>query len=195
MRSSAGPGAFRKRLASSLAVVLALSCLPVLASEVPAETRLFLKNYCYRCHGERLQKNDRRFDTLELELEDAGNLRSWQKILDVLHLGEMPPAGENVPRPSAEETRSVVGWLETDLRQAYARLRSTGGQTVYRRLNRLPIHAVMEHAIDPVEEFRDNNFCGLYARANSRLEADSVTSSRVLRLRIQLTRTRKGSFP
>ena len=98
------------------------------------ELKPFLKQYCYECHGSETQKNDIRFDTLGTDLSDNRALEIWQEALDQLNLGEMPPKKKEQP-PRAEVDK-VVDALTARLKIAYAKQRSTGGQTVLRRLNR-----------------------------------------------------------
>ena len=115
---------------------------PLRASESAAtldsatETRLrtFFATYCKECHGPEKQKGDRRLDQLALKVEKADTLVDLQDIIDQLNLGEMPPEDKKQPRP--EEVRDVVGVLTQLVTDGHARLTSTGGQTVLRRINR-----------------------------------------------------------
>ncbi|MBG89909.1 MAG: hypothetical protein CMO80_23845 [Verrucomicrobiales bacterium] len=141
---------------SNRAVILWLGlAMSSWASLPPASTRAFLKSYCHDCHGEQTQKAERRFDTLRFDLSDRDNLRRWQEILDVLHRGEMPPRKKNVAQPDAPEIRVVVSWLETELPKAYAKLKSTGGQTIYRRLNRFEYRNTIRDLLGINTEFID----------------------------------------
>lgn len=107
-------------------------------ADAPLETvRPFLERHCVECHGEKTQKNDKRFDTLGVDLSDRNTLESWQEILDQLNLGEMPP--DNRPQPDTAEVARVTDTLTLQLKHAYARQRSTGADTVIRRLNRLEL--------------------------------------------------------
>jgi hypothetical protein len=154
----------RARVDSSFVLLWVVGLLGVssLASAAPppASARAFLKSYCHDCHGSESQKADRRIDTLAYDLSNLDNLKRWQEILDVLHLGEMPPRKKNVEQPSAEQVRGVVAWLESELDKAYADLKSTGGQTIYRRLNRFEYRNTIRDLlginidfIDPTELF------------------------------------------
>lgn len=119
---------------ATLALSLAIPLSPARAASPLDDVRPFLKAHCYQCHGETKQKNDKRFDTLATELSKVETLETWQEILDQLNLGEMPPAKE--PRPDPKATAKVIEILSAQLREAYAARRSTGAQTVVRRLNR-----------------------------------------------------------
>jgi hypothetical protein len=94
----------------------------------------FLEHHCYDCHGSEKQKGDLRFDTLGNDLTEIENLEIWQGILDQLNLGEMPP--RKAPQPKQKEVIPIVNLLSGELTKAYEQARSTGGQTVLRRLNR-----------------------------------------------------------
>lgn len=94
----------------------------------------FLKSNCVRCHGPAKQNASLRFDTLPVALGDEAVAQSWQDILDVLNLDEMPPKGEK--RPGEEELSLVLETLTANLREARERLNDAGGKVVLRRLNR-----------------------------------------------------------
>ena len=98
------------------------------------ELKPFLKKNCFECHGPDKQKNDIRFDSLGTDLSDKRTLEIWQEVLDQLNLGEMPP--KKKPQPPRQDVDKVVDALTARLKIAYAELRSTGGKTVLRRLNR-----------------------------------------------------------
>tara|TARA_Y100001934_G_scaffold11515_1_gene14619 strand:+ start:3020 stop:5368 length:2349 start_codon:yes stop_codon:yes gene_type:complete len=87
----------------------------------------FLRAYCLKCHGEQKQKGDRRFDHI------AGP-ETYQEILDVLNLAEMPPEDEK--QPSTKQLKQVVAWLTSTLRKAREAARENVGKVVLRRLNR-----------------------------------------------------------
>ena len=107
---------------------------PVQGSESLAELEPFLKQHCFGCHGPEKQKGDIRFDNLGKDLSKVQNLEIWQGMLDQLNLGEMPPKKE--PQPTRAEAKLAVDLLTKTLSLAYEKAKSTGGQTVLRRLNR-----------------------------------------------------------
>ena len=116
-------------------VIVSLSFSPGLVAENNlGAIRPFLKEYCIDCHGAEKQKGDYRFDTLKTDLSDIETLETWQNILDQLNLGEMPP--RKSLQPSKEEWSPIVHQLTGELSSFYTKMRSTGGRTVIRRLNR-----------------------------------------------------------
>ncbi len=97
--------------------------------------RTFFGTYCNGCHGPEKQKGDRRLDQLALPVAHADTLVELQDIIDQLNLGEMPPSKAE-RHPNGPEVREIVARLTQLVADGHARLSSTGGQTVLRRLNR-----------------------------------------------------------
>jgi hypothetical protein len=155
---------------------LTLSLVPFFfasADDPLASLKPFLKKNCFACHGPEKQKNDIRFDTLGTDLSDVTTLKIWQEALDQLNLGEMPP--KKKPRPDAAELAKVVDTLTSSLKLAYAKQRSTGAQTVARRLNRFELRNTIRDLLyinDP--ELRIGNTAGLVDNnGNGRVENTS----------------------
>jgi len=120
---------------------------PETAIDLESSLRPYLEEYCIHCHGEEKQKGDRRWDTLQLPIENTTSLLQVQEILDILNLGEMPPIEED-KQPSAGETQRIVEALTTALESRYSLLKSTGQQTVFRRLNRREYRNTIRDLLD-----------------------------------------------
>ncbi|NNE92737.1 MAG: DUF1587 domain-containing protein, partial [Verrucomicrobiales bacterium] len=95
----------------------------------------FLQKYCITCHGDEKQKGDRRFDEIAFPLKDKLTVLEIQDAIDQLNLGEMPPKKAEL-QPSKEEIADAIAALTNSVAEARASLKSSGGQTVLRRLNR-----------------------------------------------------------
>ena len=109
--------------------------IPVLwADDALVKVKPFIRQHCVECHGPDKQKGEIRLDILKHDLSDPEVLEIWQGVLDQLNLGEMPP--QKQPRPEVVKVKEVVNLLTESLAKAYEKTRSTGGQTVLRRLNR-----------------------------------------------------------
>lgn len=103
--------------------------------KIEKDVRGFFTTYCVECHGPEKQKAERRFDQLALPVSHPDTLTDLQDVIDQLNLGEMPPAKAE-RHPGVEEVRTVVERLTRLVADGHARLSSTGGETVLRRLNR-----------------------------------------------------------
>jgi len=117
----------------------------------------FLQAYCLKCHGDKKQKGDRRFDNLGLDLNDEDTAFEWQEILDLINLGDMPPEDET--QPSDAERSTIVSWITPRLDEFYAHL-SQKESTGLRRMNRFQYRNTIQELLglnmdsfDPTSSF------------------------------------------
>ena len=136
---------------------LAIASLLLAVAAAASSPREFLQEYCLRCHGEKRQKGDRRFDGLSGRPKTAADLESWQEILDQINRGSMPP--EDAKQPSADERVAVAKQLTSMLQDAVNRLAPTNSATTLRRLNRYEYDRTVRDLLgvqllaDPTGEF------------------------------------------
>ena len=64
---------------------------------VPERHRALLDSHCKSCHGPDKQKGKFRVDDLPLEITSLETAERWQKILNQMNSGEMPPEDEKQP--------------------------------------------------------------------------------------------------
>ncbi len=96
--------------------------------------RALLKEHCQGCHGAERQKGKFRVDDLSFSLSDLPTADRWQKILNVLNAGEMPPEEEN-PLPRTLKTE-FLDELSNTMVAARRTLSDQRGVITMRRLNR-----------------------------------------------------------
>ena len=112
----------------------------------------YFKQYCYRCHGEKSQKGDRRLDSLPEKIEAGDDAAALlEEALDAINRGDMPPAKKGVAQPSADETARVVSNITTfltDLSNVNA-----AQATMMRRLNRFEYVNTMRDLLGLRREF------------------------------------------
>ena len=94
----------------------------------------FLEAHCVECHGDEVAKSGLRLDTLPADFTTPEHLRIWNKVLDRVEAGEMPP--KKSARPPAAEQQEVLGWIGAQLLEADQRQQ---GESQYRmrRMTRL----------------------------------------------------------
>ena len=64
----------------------------------------FVEKYCINCHDEDLDKGDRRFDNIKYGDMSYHTGETYQEILDVLNLADMPPKkAKKQPTPKEVE--------------------------------------------------------------------------------------------
>ena len=103
-------------------------------AEMQAKHQLFLKDHCVQCPGPEKQKGKFRVDTLPLAVNDLENAERWQKILNSLNSGEMPP--EEEPQPDRSRKADFLEDLAQVMVVARKSLSDQKGAIVLRRLNR-----------------------------------------------------------
>jgi hypothetical protein len=122
------------RTGGALGLALLVSLAP--AAEPPGQKAFsqFVGKYCLKCHDTQTQKGDREFETFQLPLADQAALLDAKDIIDQLTLREMPPQKAE-SQPTDEERLAVIRFLREGIGSARARLASTAGRTVMRRLS------------------------------------------------------------
>ncbi len=134
-------------------ITAVLVCLPI-AAESP-DVFAFVKKNCSGCHNASVKAGDldltalRTADTFEKDRE------SWERVVEKLKLGQMPPAG--VPHPQSDTTAAVTSWLEGEFSTQDARLKPQAGRVTARRLNRAEynntIRDLLGVNIEPADNF------------------------------------------
>ncbi|WP_437221916.1 DUF1592 domain-containing protein [Planctomicrobium sp. SH661] len=119
-------------LASARCSMLAASDVP--QPVVPAQHLEQLRTHCQSCHSEEAAEAGFRVDDLPLEIDSLPVAQRWQKILNALNSGEMPPAGE--PNLDAAAKANLLDDLAHTMVVARKSLSDQNGQITLRRLNR-----------------------------------------------------------
>ncbi|MFT5126563.1 MAG: hypothetical protein ACI8W8_000157 [Rhodothermales bacterium] len=91
------------------AIFLLFSCSALAEDSFVDTVRPLLKTHCFKCHG--LEKTKGKVNLVQFEHahELALHDRLWQKVIDQLESGEMPPDDEPQPGPELlQSIRSVV---------------------------------------------------------------------------------------
>ena len=92
----------------------------------------FLQQYCVTCHNQRLKTAGLLLDTLD-PAQIPSNAETWEKVVQKLHAGAMPPPG--VPRPDSRAVQAFVSSIETRLDSA-AQAHPYAGRALIHRMNR-----------------------------------------------------------
>lgn len=120
-----------------------LTLLPFLATLVFGATpearidekhRAFFKEYCVECHNADKQKGKLRLDDIALNLNTVQLADRWQKILNQVNSGEMPPEDAKQPAPAAKA--DFLEMLSGTMVTARQTIGDAHGEVTMRRLNR-----------------------------------------------------------
>lgn len=96
--------------------------------------RTLLKEHCVSCHGPEKQKGKFRVDDLPFTITNLETAERWQKILNQMNSGEMPPDGEKQPARAAKT--DFLDDLANAMVAARRTLNDQNGVITMRRLNR-----------------------------------------------------------
>jgi len=112
---------------------------PTKASETPVAAmserhRAMLSEHCEGCHGAQKQKGKFRVDDLAFSLGSLETAEKWQKVLNQMNSGEMPPEEEK--QPSREAKADFLEELSHVMVAARRNLSDQKGAITMRRLNR-----------------------------------------------------------
>ena len=161
----------RATLLLSLGILVLLGCISALLGQSSSSTSTavqvaseeafhkdvqpFLAKNCYLCHNEKLSTanlNLSAFTSAELAERKP---EVWDKVLEKLASGKMPPAGR--PVPASAEVAAVSKWIEATLARAGYSQDAGPGRVTARRLNRVEynntIRDLLGVAARPADEF------------------------------------------
>ena len=102
-------------------------------AEMPERHYAFLENYCLNCHDDLEEKGSINLERLPFDLGTVEAAEMWQKVLNVLNSGEMPP--EEKRQPTHESKTDFLEDLSKQIVIARKIHSDTGGEITIRRLN------------------------------------------------------------
>ena len=90
--------------------------------------------YCVGCHGPEKPKGGVNLARFANEAAALKDLKTWEKVLEVVKSGEMPP--DDRPQPSPADSTRLTQHLESLISKASCRVAQDPGRVTLRRLNR-----------------------------------------------------------
>ncbi|MEO0415886.1 MAG: DUF1587 domain-containing protein, partial [Verrucomicrobiota bacterium] len=103
----------------------------------------FLDSYCLDCHDSATQKGKVNLEDLPFEVTTLPDAELWQKVLNTINSGEMPP--ENKDQPNDTEKADFLSDLANTMVLARKSLSDSGGEITMRRLNRREYYNTIKH--------------------------------------------------
>ncbi len=126
------------RLLAAILLCPSLGFVTIGADPVPATTQAFLDQYCLDCHDSETEKGGIRLDPAVIDWNAPSTKFQWERVLDALKDGQMPP--DNKPQPSPSERQQILSWIDASLIQ-----HTPIGGTQARRLNQTEYLATLKH--------------------------------------------------
>ena len=112
-------------------------------AQLPKKHLTLLQDYCFDCHDADTQKGKVNLEALPLEITEPQQAELWQKILNAMNSGEMPP--EDKRQPKSAEKADFLDALAQTMVAARNKLSDTGGEITMRRLNRREYRNSIKH--------------------------------------------------
>jgi mono/diheme cytochrome c family protein len=103
-------------------------------SAYAAQVSPVLAKYCVSCHGPDKPKHGLNLAAYTTEGSALKDLKTWEKVLEVVRDGSMPPDGK--PEPSEAESTRFTQYLESLVSKASCKTAQDPGRVTLRRLNR-----------------------------------------------------------
>lgn len=139
-------------------------------ARVPERHRVLLETYCQGCHGAEKQKGSFRVDTLPFSIGSIEEAERWQKVLNQLNSGEMPPEDEKQPQKS--QKADFIDDLAQGMVAARRNLADQHGTITMRRLNRREYKNTLRELLGVeinVSELPSDNGTGTFDTVGSNL--------------------------
>ena len=162
----AAPGlGYATRIVSALGALGVLPGQDVAALTYETDARPFFAEHCVRCHGADRQKGGVALHELTGGPRDGRMLEQWERVLDVLKSGEMPP--EEEPQPARAARQRIAQWVARELDDAPTgaaappattrRLTNREYQNTLRDLLDVDLRLAENLPADPEQPYRANN--------------------------------------
>ena len=101
---------------------------------LPERHQAFFKAHCLDCHDSETREGKVDLETLSFSITSVEQAELWQKVLNALNSGEMPP--EDSEQPGNTEKADFLDDLARTMVAARKALSDSGGKITMRRLNR-----------------------------------------------------------
>ena len=137
---------YRSIMACLLCYAMSVAFARAAPSAVVAERyRTLLDTHCKKCHGAESQEGKFRLDTLAFNILDNQTAAGWQKVLNVLNSGDMPPADEMPLEKNAKA--DLLENLSQVMVTARRLLSDQHGRITMRRLSRREYKNTIRHLL------------------------------------------------
>ena len=93
---------------------------------LPKKNFAFLEKHCFDCHDADTQKGKVNLEALSFHITTIKQAELWQKVLNALNAGEMPP--EKKPQPKNAEKADFLDDLAQTMVLARKKLSDSGGK-------------------------------------------------------------------
>jgi len=137
--------------------------LRTISRDYSAQIQPILKQYCLGCHSTEKHKGDLDLERFSSFNEVLKSPKVWERVIEQISLGEMPP--KEKPQPAPAERERLLGWVNTALDEAAKARAGDPGPVVLRRLNNAEYTFTVRdltgiESLNPVQEFPADSAAG-----------------------------------
>ena len=126
---------FAALMAGNLCFSEDLASTSDLDAVMPEKHFAMFEKYCLECHDSLMEKGEINLEDLSFRLiDDIETAETWNRVLNTINSGEMPPEDET--QISDEEKKTFLQDLSENMVMARSILSDSGGEITLRRLNR-----------------------------------------------------------
>ncbi|WP_145368155.1 DUF1592 domain-containing protein [Maioricimonas rarisocia] len=150
---------------------------------LPEKHRAFFKAYCLDCHDSETREGQVDLETVPFRITTLEQAELWQKVLNALNAGEMPPEDSGQPGNTAKA--DFLDDLARTMVAARQALSDSGGEITMRRLNRREYRNSIRHLLGVnvnVESLPDDGGSGTFDTTGASLFLSSDQFEQYLKL-------------
>ncbi len=171
MRSGSG---YQAGFCFLLICVLACACSQTLSAQTPdpftplqatfaKQQQAVLKKYCLNCHNTAEKQGELDLEQFRSVSDLRRNVTPWQRVVEMLRDGEMPPKDAK-PQPTPAELASLQQWVQAVLDTEARANAGDPGPVVLRRLNNAEYTYTIQDLtgvpLEPAQEFPVDSAAG-----------------------------------
>ncbi|MEO2012832.1 MAG: DUF1592 domain-containing protein [Fuerstiella sp.] len=152
-------------------------------ARLPAKHLVFFKQHCFDCHDSETQEGKLNLEELSFRITTIEQAGLWQKVLNALNSGEMPP--EDSKQPGNNEKADFLDDLARTMVAARRALSDSGGRITMRRLNRREYRNTIQHLLGvnvDVDSLPDDGGSGTFDTTGASLFLSSDQFEQYLKL-------------
>ncbi len=153
--------------------------------------RPFVAKYCVSCHGDKSNTADVNLQVFRTAASVGKDPHTWEKVVQKLRSGEMPPEGS--PKPAAAAVKTVTAWIEGEFARLDREARPDPGRVTARRLNRAEYNNTMRDLLGidlrPADDFPQDDSGYGFDNIGDVLTLSPVLMERYLQAAEKVTRT------
>ena len=127
-----------------------------LQAQFGSDIRPILQEFCLGCHSAAKREGEFDLERFATFFDVRGDVKAWEKMAEMLEIGEMPP--DDSPQPDSAARRTLESWIESYLDAEALSRAGDPGPVILRRLSNAEYNFTVSDLIgistlNPTREF------------------------------------------